>query len=202
LEISVVRKLGDIAEIRAGYQFREKVAAAKDANVAVIQIKDIDENHEINVSDLVYAKVENPKEYLVSQGEVLFLSRGSKKFAAVIKDPLEGTIATSYFYILRPNSNFVHSAFLGWSINQPEFQNALLPFVKGTSSLLISKIDFQNISIRVPSFEIQERIVQLQSLFDHECQLTATIQKKRRVLLHTISRNLTANHLSIKGKNL
>ena len=57
MEISVVRKLGDIAEIRAGYQFREKVAAAKDANVAVIQIKDIDENHEINA--FPYQKQEN-----------------------------------------------------------------------------------------------------------------------------------------------
>ena len=88
------QRIGDIAEIRTGYQFRGKVETAEDANVAVIQIKDIDDRLNIRVPDLVPVRVDNPEPYLVSQGDVLFLSRGHRQYAAVVSDAVKNTIAS------------------------------------------------------------------------------------------------------------
>lgn len=193
------KKLKDIADIRTGYQFRGKVAASENANVVVIQIKDVDDKLYVHTSDLVPVKVDNPEGYEVSQGDLLFLSRGHRHFAAVVTDPVQKTIATGYFFILRPKAKLVQPSFLAWSINQPEFQDAMRPFVRGSHIPIISKADFQDLTIRLPSLAVQQRIIDLQNLFDRERDLTAAIQQKRGELLQAVSVKLMTGQLNIKG---
>jgi restriction endonuclease S subunit len=193
------KKLEDIAEIRTGYQFRGKVAPKDDANVAVIQIKDVDAKLYVDTSDLVPVKVENPGAYEVSQGDLLFLSRGHRHYAALVTEPVQNTIATGYFFILRPKANLVQPTFLAWSINQPEFQEAMRPFVRGSHIPLISKVDFQNLTVRLPPLAVQTRIVDLQKLFDRERELTAAIQQKRGELLQAVSLKLISGQLRVQG---
>jgi restriction endonuclease S subunit len=195
------KKLKDIADIRTGYQFRGKVAASEQANVSVIQIKDVDDKQRVHVSDLVPVKVDNPETYEVSQGDLLFLSRGHRPYAAEVTDPVRNTIATGYFYIVRPNPRLVGPSFLAWSINRPEFQEAMRPFVRGSHIPLISKADFQDLTIQVPPLAVQRRIIELHRLFDRERELTAAIQSKRGELLQAISRKLMTGQLRIPGES-
>lgn len=192
------KKLKDIADIRSGYQFRGKVEPCEDANVVVIQIKDVDDKWHVHTSDLVPVKVEKPEAYEVSQGDLLFLSRGHRQYAAVVSEPVRNTIATGYFFILRARTKWVKPNFLAWSINHPEFQEALRPFVRGSHIPLISKTDFQDLSIRLPPLAVQERIVELQHLFDRERELTAAIEQKRGQLLQAVSAKLMTGQLNIK----
>jgi hypothetical protein len=193
------RKLKDIADIRTGYQFRGKVWASDDANVAVIQIKDVDERQFVHTSDLVPVKVENPEPYLVSQGDVLFLSRGHCQYATIVTEPVQDTIATGYFFIVRPRTAVIQPSFLAWTINQPEFQESLRPFVRGSHMPLVSKVDFQDITISVPSLAVQERIMTIQSLFEREKQLSAAIELKRHQLVQAVSQKLIAGQLTVQG---
>lgn len=193
------KKLKDIADIRTGYQFRGKVMASDDANVSVIQIKDVDEHLFVHISDLVPVKVENPEPYIVSQGDVLFLSRGHRQYATVVTEPVQDTIATGYFFIVRPKANVIRTSFLAWTINQPEFQEGVRPFVRGTHIPLVSKMDFQDIAIRVPPLAVQDRIMTFQSLFDREKKLSAAIQEKRQQLVQAVSHKLITGHLTVQG---
>ncbi len=195
------KKLKDLADIRAGYQFRGKVAASDQANVSVIQIKDVDDNLKVHVADLVPVKVDNPAAYEVSQGDLLFLSRGHRPYAAEVMDPVQNTIATGYFFIVRPNPRLVEPSFLAWSINHPEFQEAMRPFVRGSHIPLISKADFQDLTIRVPPVAVQRRIIELHRLFARERELTAAIQSKRGELLQAISRKLLTGELKTTGES-
>jgi restriction endonuclease S subunit len=197
----MMKKLKDIADIRAGYQFRGKVAASDHANVSVIQIKDVDAQQQVHVTDLVPVKVDNPETYEVSQGDLLFLSRGHRQCAAVVTDPVQNTIATGYFFIVRPNPRLVEPSFLAWSINHPEFQEAMRPFVRGSHIPLISKADFQNLTIRVPPLAVQRRIIALHRLLDRERELTSAIQSKREELLQAISRKLMTGQLKTTGES-
>lgn len=192
------KRLRDIAEVRSGYQFRGKVSADEDANVAVIQIKDINDRFNVRIDDLVPVKVDKPEPYLVSQGDVLFLSRGHRQYAAVISEPVLDTIATGYFFILCPKTKFVRPEFLAWSINQPDFQETLRPFVRGTHMPLVSKSDFQDLLITLPPLAVQEQILQLQKLFDRERELTSALQHKRGELVQAISRLLLTGQLRTK----
>lgn len=193
-------RLIDVAEIRTGYQFRGKVVPSDDANVAVIQIKDVDEHQCIDTSDLVPVKVENPEPYLVSQGDVLFLSRGHRLCAVLVTDLVRDTIATGYFFIIRPKIGVIRPSFLTWTINQPDFQESMRPFVRGSHIPMVSKLNFQDIIIRVPSLDFQDRIMTLQSLCEREKRLSAAIQEKRQVLVQAVSHKLISGQLTIRGK--
>lgn len=192
------KRLRDIAEIRSGYQFRGKVSTDEDANVMVVQIKDIDDRFSVRTHDLVSVKVDKPEPYLVSQGDVLFLSRGHRQYAAVVSEHVQDTIATGYFFILRPTTKLVQTEFLAWSINQPEFQEELRPFMRGSHMPLVSKTDFQDLMITLPTLAVQEQILQLQNLFDRERELTSALLQKRGELVQAISRLLLTGQLTTK----
>ena len=63
------KRIRDIAEIRTGYQFRGKVEAAEDANVAVIQIKDINDRLNVGLDNLLPC-VEIPNSMSCRKGSV------------------------------------------------------------------------------------------------------------------------------------
>jgi restriction endonuclease S subunit len=195
---SLKKRIRDIAEIRTGFQFRGKVEVADDANVALIQIKDIDDRLKVQLQDLLPVKLDNPEPYLVTQGDVLFLSRGHRQYAAPVSEPVRNTVATGYFFILHPNQDMIRSDFLAWSINQPEFQDALRPFTRGSHMPLVSKSDFQDLTIGLPTMAVQDRILALQQLIDRERELTTDLQLKRGKLVGAISRELLAGRLKIK----
>jgi hypothetical protein len=181
------KRLADLATIRTGFQFRGRVESDPTGNVRLIQIKDIDDERRIRTDALIPVQVDRPEPYLVQQGDVLFLARGHRQFATVIADPLQDAIATGFFFILTVDPKRVHSAYLTWCINQPEFQEAMRPFVRGSHMPLVSKTDFQELTIPVPPLDVQRRIVALNELLDRERRLTTAIQEKRSALVHALS---------------
>ncbi len=184
------KKLRDLADIRTGYQFRGKVVPNDDANVAVIQIKDVNEERMVQTAELVSVKLDKPEPYLVTRGDVLFLSRGHRQYAAVVSEPVQNTIVTGYFFILRPKVNLIHPEYLAWAINGAEFQAALRPSVRGSHIPLVSKADFLDLALRVPPLDVQQQVLKLQELSRRERRLSEAIQTKRQQLVGAITHNL------------
>lgn len=189
-------RIKDIADIRSGHQFREKIDTDEDADTSVIQIKDIDQAGRLNTDNLDRVNVTKPDVHSVSMGDVLFLSRGARPFAIFVNERLRNTIATSYFFILRPDPNKTRPDFLAWSINQPEFQDSLRSRIRGTHMRIISKSDFQDLEIELPPLSVQESVMRLQRLLDEELELANAIQEKRRKMVQAIARKLITGQLS------
>jgi restriction endonuclease S subunit len=200
------QKIKDIAEIRSGYQFRGKVEASDDPNVAVIQIKDLGdrvnafpgERVGIQMADLIRVRMENPEPHFLQLGDVLFLSRGHRQVAAVVSEPVTDTIATGFFFVLRPDPRKVRPAFLAWFINQPDFQETLRPLSRGTHMPLVSKADFQDLSVTLPPLAVQDGILELQNLVERERELTAALLQKRGALAQAVSQELLSGRLEQK----
>ncbi len=178
--------LAEIADIRVGYQFRGKVESNDRPNVRVIQIKDLTPGRRLRVDELAAVRLERPEPYLVRQGDVLFLSRGHRLYAAAIAEPVEDVIATGYFFILRLETKTVDPIYLEWYLNAPIFQERLRPLMRGSHMPLVSKSDFQELSIHVPDSETQARIVGLNQLFEHQKQLELELQEKRAELFRAV----------------
>jgi restriction endonuclease S subunit len=192
------QQIKDIADIRSGYQFRGRVEPADDANVKVIQIKDIDDGFNICFSDLVSVRMDNPDPHFLKSGDVLFLSRGHRLFATVISEAAPDIIASGYFYVLQPDVDRVRPAFLAWTINQPVFQESLKSLIGGTHMPLISKTNFQDLTITLPSLAVQDQILTLQHYVDHEQELTTSLLNKRRELTQAVARELLTGRLATK----
>jgi hypothetical protein len=179
-------RLSEIAEIRSGYQFREKVEHDPRGVVPVIQIKDLTADYRLRTDGLMRVSMARTEPYLVEQGDVLFLARGHRLGAAVVTEPLIRTIATGYFFILRPSPR-VRAGYLAWAINQREFQDQMRPLVRGSHIPLITKADFLGLRVELPPLEVQDKIVALDELHRRERQIVAEIQAKRAELIHAIS---------------
>ena len=188
----------DIADVGIGYQFRGKVEPSDDANVLLVQIKDVDDRLTLQLGNLVSVRVEKPQSYLVAPGNVLFLSRGQNPFAEVVPEVQQNTIVTSYFLILRPNQALVRPAYLAWILNQTDFQESLRPVMRGTHIKILSKSDFQNLPVILPPLAVQDYILNLHHLVDREQSLSATLLQKRGELAQAVSRQILSGRLQIQ----
>ncbi len=148
--------LRDIAEIQIGYQHRDKghpITTGSTGTHRIIQIKDLDLEEPFKREVIgrggsaPYVWLDNlyqvtpagdAERYLVSQGDVLFLSRGQRTYAVPVLQALENTVASYYFYILRPDPDRIDPEYLAWFINQPTAQACLEP--RSSRNLLLRNL--------------------------------------------------------------
>lgn len=192
-------KLKDVAEIRPGYQFRGRVEEAADGSYRAIQIRDFDEARNLDVSRLVrVALPPDSQATCVEPDDVLFLSRGHRLWAAAVETAPPQTVASGYFYILKPSAG-VKPRYLAWLINQEPFQAALRLHMHGSHMPLVSRSDFCELEVDVPSLGVQDSVVALDALARREQLLLKSIQEKRAQLVAAVCMQAIARS-SAQGK--
>lgn len=181
-------RIGEIANIQAGYQFRDKVEPDPDGNVAILQIKDIEDRRRLNPDTIDRIPFDKPYEqYLITKGDVIFLSRGHRQFAIAIDDDLTDTIASGYFYILHLRTDRIRPAYLAWYINQPPFQSQLAPHTQGTHMPFVSQSAFQDLTVPIPPLPVQDTVVALADLAEREQSILAQLASKRAALIQSLT---------------
>lgn len=172
--------ISDLATIRSGYHFRGKVEPVEGGKYSVIQIKDFDAERRFHPELLDQVNLERDGQpHLISKGNILFLSRGNKRFAAAITRGLIHTVAASYFYVLRVINQRVLPEYLAWYINQAPFQEELANLATGTHMPFVSLEEFRKLGIPVPNIELQRKIVELDTLARREQSLMRKIAEKQ-----------------------
>ena len=183
------KKITEIADVQIGYQFRKKIEPADDGTNRVIQIRDFDENHTLNRECLSRVRIDKSTEqYLIHQGDVLFLSRGHRNWAAPIIDELQNTVAAGHFFVIKVRNEIILPEYLAWYINQSPAQEYLHNIARrGTHMPLVTLSAFKGLPVDVPDMAIQYKIVGLSRLIEKEKKLLAELQGKRLLLINTIS---------------
>ena len=187
------RRISEIVDVRAGYPFRGRVTPDPGGNARVVQIRDLDPAGQVRIDQLVRVKAANLDSYRLRQGDVLFLSRGERRFAIPIPEESEDIIAASYFFVLRPGRDIL-PAYLIWAINQPDFQEAMRAFVKGGIQPQITKTDLLDVPIEIPTLVTQKRIVVIHELMERERLLAEELNQKRSALLRAIAGSEAGTH--------
>lgn len=183
--------LSDIVDIQLGYQLRGKCQSSKinaQGTYSLIQIKDIDHAGALCSDNFVKINPQgNVERYLVTKGDVLFLSRGPKNIATIVEEPLNKTIVSYYFYILRANPTRILPKYLAWFINQPSAQVYLECSAQGSLMKTIPKLAFMNLKIQLPSLATQEAIAELNELQKKEADTLERLAHSRRKLVDGLS---------------
>lgn len=175
--------LKDIATIRSGYLFRERIKPDASGQYQVVQAGDILSDSGFSNSSLVRVSLPDVKRSQVLEtGDVLFISRGPRKHAIAITWRIENTIATSQFFVLRPDER-VSPEFLAWYINQRPAQRYIDEYSTGTSASLINLEAMKRLAVEVPPVETQALITKIHQLSLREKELMEAIQNKRRALI-------------------
>lgn len=183
-------RLGEIADIQAGYQFRGRVIPDPSGGMPVVQMKDFDPTRGIDAGGMMTVRMDNiPTACIAKVGDVLFLARGQRLNATTVGPEIEGAIVSGYFFILRSNPGVADPGFLAWYINQSEFQGQLRTVAKGTDTPLVAKTDIQNLTVELPPMNTQALIARLDDLSRRERCLLQAIAEKRSALIRALTQD-------------
>jgi hypothetical protein len=185
----------ELAEIRTGYQAREGIQPDLNGEYSLIQAKDLDEdnNHVLLVGHLEKINIKrDTTPYIVRNGDVLFLTRGRRRFATLVEHlpAAPPTIALYYFLVLRLKVDLIRPAFLVWAINESRAQDYLERASTGTAMPFVTKRSFSALEIDVPSLSRQDEIGRLYQLMSRERWLRRELDRNRSELIRATCREL------------
>lgn len=182
--LSVLR---DIAEVRMGYSFRSRLEVDAEGDVAVIQMKDINDSNLLHLKGVAHIQMPDLKDrHLVQQGDLLFRSRGGSNSASLVAASLGRAVLAAPMLLIRPQTESVDPAYLQWFINQPDTQNTLAMQAAGTAVKMISKAALEQLPIAIPPLQDQRRIVEISRLAAREAELMQALMRRRKTLIEKI----------------
>ena len=173
-----------LESISAGYSFRVKIQPTTLGGIQVVQMKDLDHSYQTITANLTQINGAGIKEkYRLKTGDVLFLSKGPHNYAAVFIDTKMPTVATSAFFVLRPDQNKIMPEYLAWYINQEPVQHYLAEHRSGTYTLNVNRAVVENIPMQIPHLSRQNAIVKIARLQKKEANLQNELNAKRKRLI-------------------
>lgn len=179
-------RLGDLAEIQMGYPFRSRLEHDPQGNVAVIQMKDIDDTNLLHTEEVIRVALPKGKtHHLLRAGDLLFRSRGRSNGATQVLEGIGQAVLAAPMLLIRPHN--VLPAYLCWYINAPSTQAQLAALSEGTAVRMISAEALKALDIPLPSLAAQERIAATANLAAREQAL--------RTRIATLHQRLTTHQL-------
>ena len=192
-----VTALSELAIVRLGIAFRFRLEHDASGDVAILQMKDVDE-----LTGLSYATATRgvlPKEnrdLLLREGDLVFRSRGRSTGAALVGADVPPAILAAPLLLIRPLR--ILPEFLHWFINSESAQAHLSSVAAGTSVQMISAESLRALPVPVPPAAAQERIAEITRLIRREEDLAIAITQRRKQLANHILMNYA--HHGVKGR--
>lgn len=178
------RQLGNLAEVRMGYSFRSRLEPHAEGDVAVIQMKDIDESNLVHVTGFVRVQMPDLKSHhLVQPGDLLFRSRGSSNSAALVDADLGRAVLAAPMLLIRPTADALDPAYLQWFINHAATQAEFASQAAGTAVKMIGATALASLPVTMPPLTTQRQIVEAARLAARESALLDRLKERRRALI-------------------
>ena len=183
-----IHRLGDLADVRAGYLTREAVRNEPEGTHYLLQIRDFSRDRTtVNVTDMVRITPESRSSISPLQpGDVVFLAKGANNFAAPVSDLPAPTLAASYFFILRPKP-MILSGYLVCFLNHESTRILLSRLATTGAHMPIIRRDvLEAIEIPLPPLPVQKAVAALDSLRLQEQALLADLARKQQELISSV----------------
>lgn len=196
--------LNNIATLKSGHTFREKITESLSGAVHVLQIKDIRRHHtellqsELQADTLARIQWEGNQRGLLSPGGVLLPMRGEYYKAVLFNGPAK-VVASSQLLVISVTTAKVLPAWLCWALNQNTAQHYLESESKGSNISSLSRHSAGLLPLQVPSLATQHKIIALQQLWEQEQQLTRQLLQNRETLLQGMFQQLMAEKVKVNG---
>jgi len=179
----------EVAHVQPGYLSRSRVRALRSGTHRLLQARDVSPEGGVQVDAAIRFRPErNPDLYRVSRGDILVVARGQDHRACLVTVDLVDTLASSVFYIIRPQEQVVLPGFLAWWLNRPRVQAEIRSQSRGTGIGYISRQTIEHLPVVLPSLRVQRGISEAVSLWQKKQVLQASLDEKREQLIHAICR--------------
>ena len=178
-------RIKDCADVQPGFSIKKALVHEQNGTHQIITARNLTEgepytyckDHALRITPSRPAE-----KYLLNPGDILFMSRGAKNIATQLQSFPHPALAPSTFYILKPKAN-IFGPYLVWILNQKPAQAEITGMRTGAGTPMVPRKEFGDISIPLPSLEIQKKIIELDNIMKKEQNLLQQLAGKRKDLI-------------------
>lgn len=183
-------KLSDIAQVQFGLYSK----STEDGNVKYLQAKHFDGAGEFSEDiDTYLNKDEKNKSHILWDGDLLFAGKGFRNFAWTYSSQIGEAVASSIFFVIRPNKEKVYPEFLTTLFNTPKYQAYFQSLGAGSSITSIRKAELEALSFSLPELEVQKKIVELKKMHQKDIALSKDIIDQKELRFQSLINQLLNN---------
>lgn len=181
-------KLRDIASFTFGFH----TSKIETQGIIYLQARNFNENGSfLNNVDKYVELDESKGDVLLKDGDVLFVGKGMRFFAYSYKKEIGKAVASSIFYVIKPNQNFILSDYLACILNHTKSHNYFNSIGAGSSIPSIRKSELADYEIVLPPLDIQHKIIDMYNLHNKEMQLIEQLKEKKQVRFNQLINEIT-----------
>lgn len=183
--------LANISQLQFGYYSKP----SKNGNVIYLQAKHFNELGYYNGEVETYLQItEKNESHLLSDGDVVFVGKGQRNFAWTYRKEIGSAIASSIFYVIKPDQSKILPDYLTTVFNMAQTQSYFQTLGAGSSIPSIRKSELEAFSINLPNIETQRKVIEIKQLHIKEMQLSHQInQEKKKIYQTAINRLILPN---------
>lgn len=188
-------QIKDCADVRPGFSAKGAIVNDAKGSLQVIAAQHITKGEVYRYSEDHALRILPPKfyeKYLVTAGDLLFMSRGMSNYAVLIEDVPNPAIAPLTFFIIKPKPN-VLPGYLAWYLNQDMMKVKLNEIRTGAGTPMIPSKEFRELVIPLPPLATQRKITELGKLQMREKQLQRKLADETDRLHQAIGKSLLLN---------
>lgn len=173
------KQLKNIANIKFGLY----VKPLDNGFAKYLQAKNFDDFGNLQNDIDAFVNIDNKNEsHLLEDGDVLFVGKGFRNFAWTYNKSIGPAIASSIFYVIRPNKLKANPNYITTLFNSQKYQNQFQSMGAGSSIPSIRKGELESIMIEMPKIEIQNKVAYISALHSEEIKLSNQIIKHKKAL--------------------
>lgn len=167
-KIILNKKLQHIAQIRFGYYEKPKPQGA----IQYLQAKQFDNaGNMVSPSDMFLDEDSKILPHLLIDGDILLAGKGFRIFSWRYNESLGPAVASSIFFVIRPDIKFVDPDYLATLLNMKKSQAYFEQLGAGTNINSIRKNELGEFPVPMLPIEQQLKIRDLNKLHNKEVQL-------------------------------
>ena len=145
-----------------------------------------------NVENYV-SKEEEKHSLVLTQDDILLVSKGMRFFAHKYESTMGEVIASSIFYIIKVNASIIMPDYLTCILNHPKSRSYFENISAGSSIPSIRKKELLDFEIPLPPLAEQRKIVEIYKLHKLQNTILIELKKRKQVLFNQIINELTEN---------
>ncbi len=175
--------LADLAHIRLG----PYLPPDPQGNVPYLQVKNFNDRSELATLPDTMVTLERGQEgHLLREGDVLFVGKGFRQFAWAYDPAIGPAVASSIFFVIRPDPRRLLGAYLAAFFNTPAALAYFAQLSAGTNIPSIRKSELEAFELPLPTLQHQQQIVKLHRLYERTVTLRHRLAAAQDLYFQTL----------------
>lgn len=175
--------VASVSDIRFGFYAQPESSGA----AAYLQVRQFSEDGRLTNQPDEFINIDTKSEnHLLKDGDVLFVGKGSRLFSWCYRETGQPAVASSIFFVLRPNARVVYPEYLTAILNAPQSKAAFQQIGGGTNIFSIRKSELGAFQIPLPPLQQQKRIAAVAKLHQQEIELAQQLIAQKQALYTAI----------------